>query len=52
MPTTGDRRSRERFGFIDQCMTITYNALRKHSPETMGLPRHEEEKPKAMAAAA
>jgi hypothetical protein len=51
MPSTGDRRSKERFGFIDQCMTITYNALRKHSPETMGLPANEQ-KPKAMAAAA
>jgi hypothetical protein len=50
MPPTGDRRSRERFGFIDQCTTITYNVLRKHDPECMGLPR--EEKPKAMAAAA
>jgi hypothetical protein len=49
MPLTGDRRSRERFGFIDQCTTITYNALRKHDPELMGVPK---EKPKAMAAAA
>jgi hypothetical protein len=49
MPPTGDRRSRERHGIIDQYITITYNVMRKHSPETMGV---SEEKPKAMAAAA
>jgi len=49
MPPTGDRRSRERHGIIDQYMTLTYNVLRKHEPELMGVP---EEKPKAMAAAA
>jgi hypothetical protein len=48
MPPTGDRRSRERHGIIDQYITMTYNVMRKHEPELMGV----EEKPKAMAAAA
>jgi len=51
MPPTGDRRSRERHGIIDQYITMTYNVLRKHDPEVMGLLCNEE-KPKAMAAAA
>jgi hypothetical protein len=48
MPPTGDRRSRERHGIIDQYITMTYNVMRKHEPELMGV----EEKPLAMAAAA
>jgi hypothetical protein len=51
MPPTGDRRSKERHGIIDHYMTLTYNVMRKHDPESMGLPANEE-KPKAMAAAA
>jgi hypothetical protein len=49
MPPTGDRRSRERYGLIDNYTTLAYNALRRHMPETMDEPEQEE---KAMAAAA
>ena len=41
-----ERRSRERHGLIEQYVTLSYNALRQHMPETMG------EKPRAMAHAA
>lgn len=30
-----EQREKERFGLIENFMTITFNALRKHSPETM-----------------
>jgi len=55
MPPTGDRRKRERFGIIEEFMTITYNAMRRHMPETMDEPCRVTvsiEKPRTMAAAA
>jgi hypothetical protein len=48
MPSTGDRRARERHGIIEEYLTLTYNAMRRHMPETMG----EETQEKAMGAAA
>jgi hypothetical protein len=30
-----EQREKERFGLIESFMTTAYNALRKHSPETM-----------------
>jgi hypothetical protein len=30
-----EQREKERFGIIEGFMTTAYNALRKHSPETM-----------------